>query len=71
MPPACRFTERSPIEDITPEHFDKSFNLMARAPVFLVQKLLPLMTRKGPIILVTPRCTRWALLVTQLMPQLR
>ena len=31
------FTERSPIEDITPEHFDKAFNLMARAPVFLVQ----------------------------------
>lgn len=47
------FTERSAIEDITPEHFDKSFNLMARAPVFLVQKLLPLMTRKGSIILVS------------------
>ena len=27
------FTERSAIEDITPEHFDKTFNLMARAPV--------------------------------------
>ena len=47
------FTERSAIEDITPEHFDKSFNLMARAPVFLVQKLLPLMNRKGSIILVS------------------
>jgi NAD(P)-dependent dehydrogenase (short-subunit alcohol dehydrogenase family) len=47
------FRERSAIEDITPEYFDKSFNLMARAPVFLVQKLLPLMTRKGSIILVS------------------
>jgi len=47
------FTERSAIEDITPEHFDKSFNLMARAPVFLVQKLLPLMNRRGSIILVS------------------
>ncbi len=47
------FTERSAIEDITPEHFDKSFDLMARAPVFLVQKLLPLMTRKGSIILIS------------------
>ena len=47
------FTERSAIEDITPEHFDRSFNLMARAPVFLVQKLLPLMSRGGSIILVS------------------
>lgn len=47
------FTERSAIEDITPEHFDKTFNLMARAPVFLVQKLLPLMNRGGSIILVS------------------
>ncbi|AXC11935.1 3-oxoacyl-[acyl-carrier protein] reductase [Acidisarcina polymorpha] len=47
------FTERAAIEDITPEHFDKSLNVMARAPVFLVQKLLPLMTRKGSIILVS------------------
>ena len=27
------FTERALIEDITTEHFEKSFNLMARAPV--------------------------------------
>lgn len=46
------FTERAAIEDITLEHFDKTFNLMARAPVFLVQKLLPLMHRGGSIILV-------------------
>ena len=47
------FTDQVALEDITPEHFDKNFNLMARAPVFLVQKLLPLMTRGGSIILVS------------------
>lgn len=47
------FTERAAIEDITPEHFDKSFNLMARAPVFLVQKLMPLFRPDASIILVS------------------
>lgn len=47
------FTEQAPLETITLEHFDKAFNLMARAPVFLVQKLLPLMNRGGSIILVS------------------
>jgi NAD(P)-dependent dehydrogenase (short-subunit alcohol dehydrogenase family) len=46
------FTEQVPLDTITPEHFDKTFNLMARAPVFLVQRLLPLMSRGGSIILV-------------------
>jgi NAD(P)-dependent dehydrogenase (short-subunit alcohol dehydrogenase family) len=46
------FTEQAALETLTPEHFDKTFNLMARAPVFLVQKLLPLMNRGGSIILV-------------------
>ncbi|GGA56636.1 oxidoreductase [Edaphobacter acidisoli] len=46
------FTEQAPLASITPEHFDRTFNLMARAPVFLVQKLLPLMSRGGSIILV-------------------
>ena len=45
-------TEQGSIETLTPEHFDRVFNLNARAPVFLVQKLLPLMTGKGSIILV-------------------
>jgi NAD(P)-dependent dehydrogenase (short-subunit alcohol dehydrogenase family) len=44
--------EQASIDTLTPEHFDKTFNLNARAPVFLVQKLLPLMTRGGSIILV-------------------
>ena len=45
-------TEQASIDSLTPEHFDKTFNLNARAPVFLVQKLLPLMTGGGSIILV-------------------
>ena len=45
-------TEQGSIDSLTPEHFDMVFNLNARAPVFLVQKLLPLMTRSGSIILV-------------------
>jgi NAD(P)-dependent dehydrogenase (short-subunit alcohol dehydrogenase family) len=45
-------TEQASIEALTPDHFDKTFNLNARAPVFLVQKLLPLMIGGGSIILV-------------------
>jgi len=47
------FTEQASIDTLTPEHFDKTFNLMARGPVFLVQKLLPMMTGSGSIILVS------------------
>jgi NAD(P)-dependent dehydrogenase (short-subunit alcohol dehydrogenase family) len=47
------FTEQAPLDTLTPEHFDKAFNLMARAPVFLVQRLLPLMNHGGSIILVS------------------
>lgn len=46
-------TEQASIDSLTPDHFDKTFNLNARAPVFLVQKLLPLMTGGGSIILVS------------------
>lgn len=45
--------EQVSIDSLTPEHFDKTFSLNARGPVFLVQKLLPLMTRGGSIILVS------------------
>ena len=45
-------TEQGAIDSLTPEHFDKVFNLNGRAPVFLVNKLLPLMTGGGSIILV-------------------
>ena len=46
-------TEQASLDSLTPEHFDKTFNLNAKAPVFLVQKLLPLMTGGGSIILVS------------------
>ena len=46
-------TEQGAIDTLTPSHFDKVFNLNGRAPVFLVQKLLPLMTGVGSIILVS------------------
>jgi NAD(P)-dependent dehydrogenase (short-subunit alcohol dehydrogenase family) len=47
------YTEQASIDTITPEHFDKAFNLMARGPVFLVQKQLPMMARGGSIVLVS------------------
>jgi NAD(P)-dependent dehydrogenase (short-subunit alcohol dehydrogenase family) len=47
------YTEQASIDTITPEHFDKAFDLMARGPVFLVQKQLPMMTRGGSIVLVS------------------
>jgi NAD(P)-dependent dehydrogenase (short-subunit alcohol dehydrogenase family) len=46
-------TEQASIDSLTLDHFDKTFNLNARGPVFLVQKLLPLMTGRGSIILVS------------------
>lgn len=45
--------EQASIDSLTAEHFDKTFNLNARGPVFLVQKLLPLMKGAGSIILVS------------------
>jgi NAD(P)-dependent dehydrogenase (short-subunit alcohol dehydrogenase family) len=47
------YTEQASIDTLTPEHFDNAFNLMARGPVFMVQKLLPLMSNGGSIILVS------------------
>ncbi len=44
--------EQAPVDSLTSDHFDKIFNLNAKAPVFLVQKLLPLMTGGGSIILI-------------------
>ncbi len=46
-------TEQVPLGDITAEHYDRVFGLNARAPLFLVQKLLPMMGRRGSIILVS------------------
>jgi NAD(P)-dependent dehydrogenase (short-subunit alcohol dehydrogenase family) len=45
-------TEQVPLREITPEHYDRVFALNARAPLFLVQKMLPMMGSGGSIILV-------------------
>jgi NAD(P)-dependent dehydrogenase (short-subunit alcohol dehydrogenase family) len=44
--------EQVPLREVTPEHYDRTFALNARGPLFLVQKLLPLMGKGGSIILV-------------------
>ncbi|MQB41015.1 SDR family oxidoreductase [Rhizobium sp. ICMP 5592] len=46
------FTEQVPLREITEEHYDRTFNLMAKGPLFLTQKMLPLMKDGGSIILV-------------------
>jgi NAD(P)-dependent dehydrogenase (short-subunit alcohol dehydrogenase family) len=46
-------TEQVPLPEITPDHYDRTFALNARAPLFLVQKLLPMMGSGGSIILVS------------------
>jgi NAD(P)-dependent dehydrogenase (short-subunit alcohol dehydrogenase family) len=45
-------TEQVPLPEITPEHYARTFDLNCRAPLFLVQKMLPMMGRGGSIILV-------------------
>ncbi|HUB16651.1 MAG TPA: SDR family oxidoreductase [Acetobacteraceae bacterium] len=45
--------EQVKLPDITPDHYDRTFALNARAPLFLVQKMLPMMGRGGSIILVS------------------
>jgi NAD(P)-dependent dehydrogenase (short-subunit alcohol dehydrogenase family) len=44
--------EQVKLPEITPDHYDRTFALNARAPLFLVQKMLPMMGRGGSIILV-------------------
>ena len=46
-------TEQVPLSEITPEHYARTFDLNCRAPLFLVQKMLPMMGRGGSIILVS------------------
>jgi NAD(P)-dependent dehydrogenase (short-subunit alcohol dehydrogenase family) len=45
------FVEHQTIDQVTPEHFDKTFSLNVRGVLFTVQKALPLMRRGGSIIL--------------------
>lgn len=44
--------EHSKLEDITEAHFDKTFDLNARATLFTAQKAIPLMTDGGTIVLI-------------------
>ena len=44
--------EQVPLREITEDHYDRTFALNARAPLFLVQKMLPMMDRGGSVILV-------------------
>jgi NAD(P)-dependent dehydrogenase (short-subunit alcohol dehydrogenase family) len=46
------FVELAPINTVTPEHFDRTFDTNARGAFFTVQKALPLMNDGGSIILV-------------------
>jgi NAD(P)-dependent dehydrogenase (short-subunit alcohol dehydrogenase family) len=45
------FVELQTIDVVTPEHFDKTFNINVRGVLFAVQKALPLMSKGGSIIL--------------------
>ena len=49
-----RFSEAARLDDITEEHFDKTFGLNARATLFTVQKAVPLMTGGGTVVLIGP-----------------
>jgi NAD(P)-dependent dehydrogenase (short-subunit alcohol dehydrogenase family) len=50
---SAAYVEQVPLAAITPEHFDKTFDINARAALFTVQKALPLMGRGGSVILVS------------------
>lgn len=45
--------EHQTIDTVTPEHFDKTFDLNVRGVLFAVQEALPLMARGGSIILTS------------------
>ena len=46
------FAEVAALDDITEEHFDKTFGLNARATLFTVQRAVPLMTAGGTVVLI-------------------
>jgi NAD(P)-dependent dehydrogenase (short-subunit alcohol dehydrogenase family) len=47
------FIELQSIDQISPEHFDKTFSINTKGLLFTVQKALPLMRRGGSIILAS------------------
>ncbi len=46
------FVEQLNLPDVTPEHFDKTFNVNARGTFFTIQKALPLLRDRGSIVLI-------------------
>jgi len=49
--------ELVPIEQVTPEHFDETFNINARGTLFTVQKALPLLREGSRVVLVSSAAT--------------
>jgi NAD(P)-dependent dehydrogenase (short-subunit alcohol dehydrogenase family) len=47
------FSIRAPLESLTEAIYDEMFNLNAKGPVFVVQKLAPLINRGGSVVLTT------------------
>jgi NAD(P)-dependent dehydrogenase (short-subunit alcohol dehydrogenase family) len=47
------FVEMAPLAAVTPEHFDKTFNINARGAFFTVQKAAPLIHDGGAIVLLS------------------
>jgi NAD(P)-dependent dehydrogenase (short-subunit alcohol dehydrogenase family) len=45
-------SEHSSLEQVTDDHFDRTFDVNARATLFTVQKVLPLMARGSTIVLI-------------------
>jgi NAD(P)-dependent dehydrogenase (short-subunit alcohol dehydrogenase family) len=47
------FSIRAPLESMTEAVYDEMFNLNAKGPLFVVQKLTPLINRGGSVVLTT------------------
>jgi NAD(P)-dependent dehydrogenase (short-subunit alcohol dehydrogenase family) len=44
-------SERSALEEVTPEHFDRVLHIILRAPILLAQAALPSLKKRGGVIL--------------------
>ena len=47
------FSIRAPLESLTEAVYDEMFNLNAKGPIFAIQKLAPLISRGGSVVLTT------------------
>lgn len=56
--PCAAFIEIVPTMNVTPEHFDKTFNVNAKGTFFTVQKALPLMNEGGAIVVISSAITQ-------------